>query len=796
MNERATDRDAKPARTTTVQLKIGGMTCTSCASHVERALSELPFVDTAHVSFAGSRAVVEIFDSADHDRELAESVAHAGYEVIDDTRPDADAEHLSGERRRMILAWVFALPLMVKMLLSMIWGIRIASDTLSGVIDVALAFPVVFVFGFPVLKATFWSFRSFRFTMDALIGIGTLASFATGVARLAGVPIAAFTSVSAMIMAINFIGNYLKARATTGASTAISELLALSAKEATRVLDDGTEERVAVSQLRPGMIVRVRPGEKVPLDGEIVSGTSSIDESMITGESIPVDRGAGEPVIGATVNQLGSITVRVTEDAESGLLSRIVRMVRDAQESRVPVQELADRVTAVFVPVILLLAIATFAAWLVLPGIGRSILESVGGFLPWVDATLSGASLALSAAVAVLVIACPCALGLATPTALMVGAARGAEFGILVRTGEAIERLQAIDTAVFDKTGTLTRGRPEVEDLVIYTEGERVDIAVAGPSGSVVRDGLSAGVSEILSTVAAIESQSEHPIARAVVDCLGAVTTGASLPAVDDFVAVPGKGVQATVAGRRWTAGSIEALGQAAVSGGPTDTSADFDTDAERLREKGSTIVAVALEGVPVALIGLSDAPRQEAADAIAELKRRGVSTAMLTGDGRAAAGYIGDRLGIADVRAGLLPDEKISAIRELQAAGRRVAMIGDGINDAPSLKQADVGIAIGTGTDIAIESSDVTLMAHTLFGIPRAIELSSQTFRRIRQNLFWAFAYNLVAIPLAVAGVLHPIVAEIAMAASSLTVVGNSLRLTPILRSRLSLIGRQKGEQ
>ncbi|MFA7566381.1 MAG: heavy metal translocating P-type ATPase [Alkalispirochaeta sp.] len=745
-----------------IQLHIEGMTCTSCAAAVEKALGKVPQVEVAQVNFAGKKALLQFSDETADTEEtrqiLKKAVTDAGYAVVDadDKRAQA-SEHVAREFRRMVWSWILTVPLMVQMLLHMIWGIELLPGPVAAaVVPLVVAGVVIFGIGFPVIRSTFNSFRTFSFTMDSLIGIGAIAAFSTGILRLFGVSIENFTSVGAMVVAINYIGSYIKAKATGQASSAIQQLLEMGAKQATRLGADGSESVIDVAELGIGDVVRVRPGEKVPADGRIVRGSTSIDESIVTGESVPSDKGVGSEVVGGTINQMGTIEVTIEKTGEDTFLSRIIDMVEEAQASRVPVQELADRVTAVFVPAILVLSVLTFVVWAFIVGPGDL-------------------SRPLSAAIATLVIACPCALGLATPTALMVGMGFGAERGILIRNGEAIQTARDIDVVVFDKTGTLTVGRPEVLHSI----------------------GTEHGMTR------AVEEGSEHPLARALVTYLSdpdASGPGLSEPetavgvpqsewVVQSSQASPGHGITAVLE-RPERGGSSNGHEPVTARVGSVrwleSEGASLD-DGQRehvaaWRADGMTVVGTAVDGEMTALYALSDTIKTDAAAAIRTLHTQGLRTAMLTGDSEAAAHAIARTAGIDDVFAELLPEQKIDAVRQLQGEGKVVAMVGDGINDAPALKQANVGIAIGTGTDIAIESADITLMSSSLEMIPRAVEISRRTFRKIQTNLFWAFFYNIVAIPLAVAGLLHPVVAEIAMAFSSITVVTNSLHLKRIL--------------
>ncbi len=748
---------------THMQLHIEGMTCTSCAAAVEKALGAVPRVAVAQVNFAGKKALLELEDGVETgaiDDRLRTAVHNAGYAVVDPTESHDRADALMrSERRRLIWSWVLTSPLMILMALHMVWDIHPVPPGIARWVTLAMSGVVIFGIGWPIIRSTGTSFFSFAFTMDSLIGIGSIAAYSTGILRLLGIDIDDFTSVGAMIIAINYIGNYIKVRATGRASSAIRQLLELGATRATRIDGNGTEEVVDVALLKLGDTVRVRPGEKIPADGVIVRGTTSIDESIVTGESVPIDKGEGASVVGATINQMGSIDVRVEKVGGDTFLSRIVDMVEEAQGSRVPVQELADRITAIFVPAILILSAATFAGWMALTGLGV------------VGAGATDVSAALSAAIATLVIACPCALGLATPTALMVGMGYGAERGVLVRNGEAIQSARNLDTIVFDKTGTLTVGRPEVAQ--VYIAGTRRD------EESAEIDTILPG-SDAARLTRAVEGQSEHPLARAIVAYLDEHGDGTTVPDVSKTEAVPGRGILATVDGRDVRVGSLRWLSEAGVA-----LSAYESELIETWKGDGMTVVGTAIDGNVAALFGLADAMKPDSPASIDRLHALGLRTAMLTGDNESAARAVAERVGIDDVFAELLPDKKIEAVRALQNEGRAVAMVGDGINDAPALKQANVGIAIGTGTDIAIESADVTLMSSSLLMIPRAVEISRHTFAKIKTNLFWAFFYNLVAIPLAVAGLLHPIIAEIAMAFSSVTVVTNSLHLRRVLRRR-----------
>jgi Cu+-exporting ATPase len=741
-------------------LHIEGMTCTSCSAAVERSLKTLDFVLDAQVNFAGKKAIVRYSNpksesSADAQEVQSlffKAISDAGYEPIDPSskRQEAD-KHLRQEAYRVIAAWIITAPLMVLMLLMMVWHIHLIPMTIEPWVNLIGAGIVIFAIGWPIIRTTFLNFRYLNFTMDALIGIGTLAAFATGVLRIFGADVIDFTAIGAMIMAIHLIGNYIKVRATGRASQAIQALLELGAKEARFVNDDGSTQMVAVEQLKVGDVVRILPGEKIPMDGEVLSGNSAVDESMISGESIPRDKAPGDQVVGATVNQMGSIDIKITKTGEDSFLQQIVQMVEQSQNSRVPIQDFADSVTAIFVPVIMILSVVTFVGWMVFASQGAQLLTWIEPFLPWVDGSRTPVSQALAAAIAVLVIACPCALGLATPTALMVGMGKAAEIGILIRNGEAIQAAKDLDAVVFDKTGTLTQGRPSLTDWHVIPQINE---------------------SQFFSLVKGIEERSEHPIARALVDAL--TEKGVKSLELTDTQVEPGKGIRGVAAentpvavGRRsW----MEELGM--------ELGKDLVDQTEVWASQGKTLVFAAQGTQVIGAAALADPLKQDSVQAIKLLHSLGVKTVMLTGDNKSAANHIASQAGIDTVFAELLPQDKITRVQELQDQGLEVAMVGDGINDAPALKQARVGIAIGTGTDIAIESADVTLMSGQVTGAAKSILLSRKAFGTIKTNLVWAFGYNVVAIPLAMFGMLHPVMAEIAMALSSITVVMNSLML------------------
>ncbi|KXA94328.1 ATPase, partial [candidate division MSBL1 archaeon SCGC-AAA259E19] len=589
--------------------------------------------------------------------------------------------------------------------------------------------------------------------MNVLIFLGSFASFVTGPAKISVAPaILNYAGVGAMMMAFHLTGRYIEARAKGRASQAISRLMELEADTAT-VIEDGGEKEVPIDRVEEGNLMKVRPGERIPTDGVVVDGESSVDESMATGESTPVHKEEGDEVIGSTVNQEGALTVRATQVGEDTFLSQVIEMVEEAQGTKVPIQRFADKVTSYFVPAVLTIALTTVILWLTVPKWIDFLALTLEGTLPWINLSLSPPMLAIFAGIATLVIACPCALGLATPTALMVGSGKGAENGILIQKGEAIQALKDVDTVVFDKTGTMTKG-----------EMSLTDVAPAPVSDS------NPGEEGTLKLAAAAEYNSEHPIGRAIVE--GSQENGVELQEPEGFEAVGGKGVRASLDGGEVTVGNRNFLEEEGIDPSP------LEGTLEEWENEGKTAILVAKDGKLAGAVAVADTLKEDTIQAVEKLKEMGLETAMITGDNLRTANAIAEKTGITRVLAEVLPDEKADEIRSLQEEGKRVAMVGDGINDAPALTQADVGVAIGTGTDIAIESGEVVLVRGELSGVVSAVELSEKTFDKIKQNLWWAFGYNTVMIPLAVLGIMHPLFAEGAMAMSSVTVVTNANRL------------------
>ncbi|MCC6446196.1 MAG: copper-translocating P-type ATPase [Armatimonadetes bacterium] len=724
-------RPLEAAGVQTFELNIQGMTCASCVARVEKALSKVEGVESAGVNLATETATVRAAPSVQAER-LIEAVENTGYTAAlaaakEAPGPSSEKEEAyRAQRRRLVVSTAFTLPVFV---LSMFF--HSAHIPYKNWILLILTFPVQFWAGGPFYRMAWNGLRHGAMGMDLLIAVGTSAAFFYSLTATLffGDHAPVYYETAAVIITLILFGRTLELRARARTSEAIRKLMGLAPRTA-RILRDGQETDIPVERVQVGDTVRVRPGEKIPVDGEVLEGTSAVDEAMITGESLPVEKGPGDRVIGGTVNASGSFAFRATGVGQDTVLAHIVRMVAEAQGSKAPIQRLADRVAGIFVPVVIVIAALTFVGWYFLAHAGP-----VASLIP---------------AVAVLVIACPCALGLATPTAIMVGTGRGAERGILIKGGETLERAHRIDTVVLDKTGTLTRGEPSVTDILAHN-----------------------GVSpdELLRLAASVERLSEHPLAKAIV--AKAEDRPLELFPAEDFRAVAGHGVRAVVAGETVRAGTPLWLEQAGIRF-PDEAQADIRS----LQQSGRTAMAVAVGAKPVGVIAVADTLKPEAGESVASLKSMGLKVVMLTGDNRRTAEAIAEAVGVDEVRAEVLPGDKAEEVRRLQSEGRVVAMVGDGINDAPALARADIGIALGTGTDVAMETADITLMRGDMRGVAEAIRLSHLTLKTIRQNLFWAFVYNIIGIPVAALGLLNPMLAAAAMALSSVSVVTNSLRL------------------
>ncbi|WP_142849509.1 heavy metal translocating P-type ATPase [Telmatospirillum sp. J64-1] len=745
-----------------VRLTVPGMGSDHCAGLVSGSIRRLPGIADVGTNIGNHRVTVQ-FDSTSTDAAaIKAAIERAGYDVeaVEEGRSSARAPVADDVEERYLATawkrlWIAAVPTTLIML---IMGPHMFWQPIPGYLAIVavLAFPVVFLYGgFATHRSAWRSLTNRTANMDVLISMGSLPPYFIGLVGFV-YPMTSFIEMAATIMTFHLLGRYLETRAKGRASQAIKRLITMGAKTAS-VLRDGQEVEVPVSELQAGDIMVVRPGAKVPTDGEIVEGNSHLDESIATGESVPVEKGPGDAVIGATINKEGLLRVRATKVGADTFLSQVIRLVEEAQGSKVPIQEFADRITGYFVPAVILISLASLAIWLAFGESLRPILLWGATFLPWVNPELTPLLVGVLASVAVLVIACPCALGLATPTAIMVGSGLGAERGVLIRSGEAIQTLKDIKAVVLDKTGTITKGKPSLTDVSAM---EGFDEA------------------EVLRAAASVEAGSEHPLGQAIVT--GARERGLDVPEVTEFKAITARGVEGKVDGRHVRVGSRRLLNEAGIELG------DLDERLTQLETTGKTAMLVAIGDRAAGLVAVADTIKEDSRAAIAAMHELGIHVVMITGDNERTARHVASQVGIDEVQAGVLPEGKVAAIRELQSRyGDRVAMVGDGINDAPALKQANVGIAIGAGADVAIEAADVTLVKGELTKAVEAIRLSKATFSKIVQNLFWAWFYNVAAIPIAALGLLHPMIGVVAMTASSLSVIGNSLLLK---RTRLEV--------
>jgi P-type Cu+ transporter len=717
---------------TTTTFAIGGMHCAACAVRNERTLRKMPGVLEANVNLGTRRARIAFDEKAVTEAALRAAVIDNGYEVLpeDEAADPGRLMQKEVQTAKLRAFWAIALgaPVMVLAMADIQLPWSYLGRNLSVWLQAILGSAVILGLGFDFHRGMVAQARNLAANMDTLISLGTLAAL---LYSLWGMWIGShhlYFETGAVIAALILLGRYFEARSRGQAGEAVAKLMELGAKTA-RVIESGAERDIPIEQVKAGDVLLVRPGEKIPVDGTLTQGVSSIDEAMLTGESMPVTKGAGDEVFGATINLSGAFQMRATKVGRDTVLAQIVRMVSEAQGNKAPIQKLADTVSGIFVPVVLGIALATAVGWYLFTG------DLSQSFVP---------------AVAVLLIACPCSLGLATPTAIMVGTGVGARRGILIKNGEALERARKIDVVMLDKTGTLTEGRPKVTEVIAIEPGIALDT--------------------VLRLAASLERLSEHPLGQAVVHA--AQEKGLTTESVEAFANVAGLGVKGRIENAFVLVGNVRLMREEGV--GLSETLVQIEAH----QAKGETVVVVARNGAAIGLIAIADTLKSDAKEAIAQLRAEGITPVMITGDNRKAAEAIARELNIEHAFAEVLPQEKAHHVQRLQKEKKRVAFVGDGINDAPALAQADLGIAIGTGTDIAIEAGNIVLVKGSPLKIIEALRLSRLTFRTIKQNLFWAFFYNIAAIPLAAFGLLNPMIAAAAMALSSVSVVGNSLRI------------------
>ena len=730
----------KTAEAGQVDLKISGMTCAACSARIEKKLNSLEGVKSANVNLTTERGSISFDSERIKAEDMIKAVKELGYsaEKIEDVSREQEKEQKETEIRNMRIALLasalLSLPLVIAMVLSLLKAHSPVLDILHNqFFQLAVATPVQFIIGARFYKQSYYALRSGSANMDVLIAMGTSAAYFFSLYNVffqtvpAGMMKDLYFEAAAIIITLILLGKYLEAIAKGRTSEAIKKLAELQAKTA-RVIRQSREMDIPIEEVILGEIVVVRPGEKVPVDGKIIEGMSSLDESMLTGESLPIDKKAGDLVYGATINKFGVFKLEATRVGKDTALAQIIKMVEDAQGTKAPIQKIADQVASVFVPVVLGIAAVTFLVWYF---------------------TGAGINKSLISAVAVLVIACPCALGLATPTAIMVGTGKGAENGILIKGGEHLEMAYKLDTVVLDKTGTITKGQAEVTDVISL--------------GSLDENA-------ILNMAARAEKSSEHPLGTAIYD-KGKQVYG-QIDDADSFEAIPGRGVKAIIDGQEIYVGTRKLMREKGI------TFATVEKSITDLEDQGKTAMLMAVNGNLESIVAVADTLKENSREAIADLQNMGLEVYMITGDNRRTADAIARQVGIKTVLAEVLPENKAIEVQKLQALGKIVAMVGDGINDAPALATADIGMAMGTGTDVAMEAADITLMRGDLRTIPASIRLSRQTMRKIKQNLFWAFIYNIIGIPFAALGMLSPIIAGAAMAFSSVSVVTNSLSL------------------
>lgn len=721
-----------------VDLKLTGMTCAACAAKIEKKLNKLEGVQKAAVNFATEKATVEYDSSKVKVYDMLKAVEGLGYnaeraeEVSQDREKEQREKEVKRLRTELIVSAVLSSPLVMAMLLTL-FQIDLAFLH-NEYFQLIIATPIQFIIGFRFYKNAFYALRAKSANMDVLIAMGTTAAYFFSIYNAFFQPAKEgmmmkelYFEAAAVIITLILLGKYLEAVAKGKTSEAIKKLMGLQAKTA-RVVRNGAEEDIPIEDVEVGDVIVVRPGEKVPVDGKIVEGNSSIDESMLTGESLPVEKKVGDFVIGATINKFGTFKFEATKVGKDTALSQIIKMVEDAQGSKAPIQKIADQVSGIFVPIVVGIALLTFLVWYL----------ALGNF-----------TAGIVSAVAVLVIACPCALGLATPTAIMVGTGKGAENGILIKGGEYLEMAYKLNAVVLDKTGTITKGQPEVTDIISLGQLDS---------------------SEILRLAAVTEKNSEHPLGVAIYE--KSKKDMGNLPDPDQFEAIPGRGVMSVIDNKVIYIGTRKLMTEKGIDLGTVEASI------AKLEDDGKTAMLMAVNNIMEAIIAVADTLKENSREAIEDLQKMGIAVYMITGDNKRTANAIARQVGIANVLAEVLPENKAEEVEKLKKQGKIVAMVGDGINDAPALATADIGMAIGTGTDVAIEAADITLMRGDLRTIPTAIRLSRKTMNKIKQNLFWAFFYNIIGIPFAAFGLLNPMIAGGAMAFSSVSVVTNSLSL------------------
>ena len=705
-------------------LVVTGMTCATCSRMVERSLGKVEGVVFAAVNLATETAFV-VSDREIPKEELVQAVEKAGYSVSEERAEDLEKNRYLKIKKNLALSWLVTAPLMTLMVFHMI-GQHVPLYYPLEVFGGALA---IFWAGRDSIKGAWIALSHFHANMDVLVVSGSVAAWATAAFAFAGFPVVSFGAVGAMIMALHITGRYIESRLRDKASKEIRALLSIQAREA-RVLDgEGKEIMIPIEAVKEGMTLLVKPGERLPSDGELLDGTTSVDESMITGESLPVVKNAGDGVTGGSLNLTGAVRIRATRVGEDSFLAQMVSLIQEAQGAKVPIQAFADRVTNYFVPGVATLAVISGVFWYFQAGRLAPFLDGAARFLPWVTSLRDPLSLSIFAFITTIVIACPCALGLATPMALITGTGAASKKGLIIRNAEAIQTARDVTVAVLDKTGTITEGKPTVVETDLSPEA--------------------------LAAVASLEAFSNHPLAKAI-----AAASDERLP-VTDLEEITGEGVRGKVAGTTWFVGR------------PEDAS-KYDAHLAL----GQTVVEVRRDDAAEGFVAVEDPLREDAIEGVRRLSEMGISCVMATGDNEKTARAVAARVGVTEVRAGVRPDGKLDLVRNLQSRGGKVLMTGDGMNDAAALKGADIGVAIGSGTDLAIDSADIVIVKGGISRLADAVAISRKTFTVIRQNLFWAFAYNVIAIPLAMGALLHPVIAEGAMAFSSISVILNSMRV------------------